>query len=404
MAVGIRFYGGGAGPRVTGGRRVATPPRTRTVSVTGDEIDTTGIGDTGIESTPDTAASSAAAMTNARTSKGRLNLEREKFKYQRMIDAQTRADELAKLKATSDFNLRQFLAEQKAATDALERQRTGATSQADYIKGLLGQGIPKAITDEIAKQETAGKTFIDTQAQNLLTRLAAAQTTAQGAQTSGFDALKAYLTANPARSFEQAQRAVPTVQQNALAQYLTAQGVSPSASQAAVDLANVQAASGAANYNQLLGALAAAESAGQQSRLAEEQMARTLENARLGQIYGTGRANVEAEQLAALNELATRISNARIGAETSQTEQERQLQTALANVIGTGLTGPKPTETPETTEPETETTTTPQVRAATTDWQKLVVARHPNFKGTFNQAKKKFPKLYAQYLEAKKKG
>ena len=68
MAVGIRFYGGGAGPRVTGGRRIATPPRIRTVSVTDDEIDTTGIGDTGIESTPDTAASSAAAMTNGNVS------------------------------------------------------------------------------------------------------------------------------------------------------------------------------------------------------------------------------------------------------------------------------------------------------------------------------------------------
>ena len=401
MAVGIRYYGQGT----RGLKRTATPGVVRTMGVPAvdDELDTSGIGDTGIEPTDSTTGSSAAALQNAQTAKGRLGLSERQFRYQQQQDALKAAQDAAQFKTTSEFNLRQFLAQQQAIEDEQERLRGGATASETYIRSLLGQGVPKAITDEIAKQETEGKTFIDTQAANLLARLAAAQTTAQGAQTAGFDALKAYLQANPATAFAQAQRAVPTTQQNALAQYLTAQGVSTAPSQAATDLANVQAASGAANYNQLLGALAAAETAGQSSRLSEEAMARTLENARLGQIYGAGRANVEAEQLAALNELAQRISGARIGAETAAGERETSLQNQLAQIIGTGYTQPKKA-TPTEETPKEETKTTTPARTATTAWQKLVVSKHPNFKGTFNEAKKKFPKLYADYLKSKNKG
>lgn len=239
-------------------------------------------------------------------------------------------------------NAAKFAAEQKAATDAAERLRTGAATQAAYLRTLLGQGVPASITGEIGAQETAGREYINTQATNLLARLAGARDTGQQFTTQGYDTLRNFLTANPASAYAQAQRNVPTVTNNALAQYMQAQGVDPSMAQPAVDTANQQALGGATNYNQLLNVLTGAESAGQGSRMSEEQMARALAGSQLQSIYGSGRANVESEQLGALNALATQISNARIAAQQAQTAQEQAIQNALAGLYGTGYTTPPP--------------------------------------------------------------
>jgi hypothetical protein len=229
-----------------------------------------------------------------------------------------------------------FLAEQAAGTAAAEKAQFGAANQLNYLRTLLGQGVPSSITGEIGAQETAGRDYINTTATNLLARLAGARDTGQQFTTQGYDTLRNYLTANPANAYAQAQRAVPTVTNNALAQYMQAQGVDPSMAQPAVDTANQQALGGATNYNQLLNVLTGAESAGQASRMSEEQMARALAGSQLQSIYGSGRANVESEQLAALNALATQISNARIEAQKAQTAQEQAIQTAIAGLVGTG--------------------------------------------------------------------
>jgi hypothetical protein len=148
-------------------------------------------------------------------------------------------------------------------------------------------------------------------------------------------------------------------------------------------------------------------------------MGRTLAGSQLESIYGAGRAGVEGEQLKALNDLATQISNARIGAQTQASAQEQSLQQALATILGQGYSGsaeipdiPKTgivREKPVAPVVPKETETTPTVQtnkkgqAVTTEWQKKVFAAQPNFTGTFNEAKKKFPKLYAAYLASQKK-
>ena len=233
-------------------------------------------------------------------------------------------------------NAAKFAAEQAAATAAATKAQFGAANQLNYLRTLLGQGVPASITGEIGAQETAGREYINTQATNLLARLAGARDTGQQFTTQGYDTLKNYLTANPASAYAQAQRNVPTVTNNALAQYMQAQGVDPSMAQPAVDTANQQALGGATNYNQLLNVLTGAESAGQASRMSEEQMARALAGSQLQSIYGAGRANVESEQLGALNALATQISNARITAQQAQTAQEQAIQNAIAGLVGTG--------------------------------------------------------------------
>ena len=229
-----------------------------------------------------------------------------------------------------------FLAEQQAGIDAATKAQFGAANQLNYLRTLLGQGVPASITGEIGAQETAGREYINTTATNLLARLAGARDTGQQFTTQGYDTLKNYLTANPANAYAQAQRDVPTVTNNALAQYMRAQGVDPAMAQPAVDTANQQALGGATNYNQLLNVLTGAESAGQASRMSEEQMARALAGSQLQSIYGAGRANVESEQLGALNALATRISEARINAQNEQTAQETAIKNAIATLVGTG--------------------------------------------------------------------
>ena len=233
-----------------------------------------------------------------------------------------------------------FLADQEAATLAATTARTGALQQAAYLRALLNQGVPTSITGAIGEQETAGREYINTTAQNLLERLAGALSTGQQFTTQGYDTLRNYLGANPAQAYAQAQRAVPTVTNNALAQYMQAQGVNPGMAQPAVDQANLAALGGATNYNQLLNVLTGAEASGQASRLSEEQMARALAGSQLQSIYGGGRADVESQQLSALNALATRISEAKINAENEQLQRDQAIQTALAGILGTGYLSP----------------------------------------------------------------
>jgi hypothetical protein len=97
---------------------------------------------------------------------------------------------------------------------------------------------------------------------------------------------------------------------------------------------------GATNYNQLLNVLAGSESAGQQSRLSEEQMARTLANAQLQSLYGGATQNLEQSRLSGLAELQNQITKARLQAEQDRITREQALQDAIATNLGTGYTCP----------------------------------------------------------------
>jgi hypothetical protein len=244
-------------------------------------------------------------------------------------------------------NAAKFDAEQKAAAAAMLRQTQGAQAQETYLRGLLGKGVPASITGEIGAQETAGRNYINTTATNLLERLAGALTTGQGYTTQGYDTLRNYLAANPANAYANAAQAAPTVTQNTLANYMQAMGTPAGAVDASLGQVNAQATGGANAFNQLLNVLQGSEASGQASRLSEEQMARALAGSQLQSIYGSGRANVESEQLSALNALATQISNARIAAQQAQTAQETAIQNALAGLYGTGLVTLPPPVVPD---------------------------------------------------------
>ena len=231
-----------------------------------------------------------------------------------------------------------------SAKDASDRLGLGAGYQQTYLQQQLDAlskgGFNPIIAGELEAQKTAGEKYIQDQYNSLLGLINQRKQTGETLTGQGYDALRSYLTANPATAYATAQRAAPTVTQNALAQYMQAQGVNPEMAQPAVDQANLAALGGATNYNQLLNVLAGSESAGQQSRLSEEQMARTLANAQLQSLYGGATQGLEQSRLSGLSELQNQIATARLAAEQARIAREQQLQDAIAANLGTGYTCP----------------------------------------------------------------
>ena len=227
-----------------------------------------------------------------------------------------------------------------AAAAKAAREAAGAQAQYDYYKGQLGAGVPKEISGNIDAQETAQTNFINTQAKNLLAQLAGRRDTATGITTQGYDSLSRYLAANQPRAFQEAQQASPVMTQNALAQYMQAQGASPAAVTPETDRLNALATGGADNYNQLLNVLRAAEQSGAGSRASEGELARALAGSQLQAIYGNATSGVEAGQLSALNQLAQVIANARLKAQQDATARDQAIQDALAKILGQGYVKP----------------------------------------------------------------
>lgn len=235
---------------------------------------------------------------------------------------------------------RKYENELAAAASTLARQQQGAVAQEAYLKGQLGAGIPSLITGEIEAQEKAGQKYIQDQAAALLKTLQERQGQATGLTTTGYSNLMNYLAKNQPTAFAQAQRAMPTITETGLGQYMAGQGVSPAAAQEAERLANIQAAGGASNYNQLLNVLAAREQAGQTSRQAEAEMGLATQLANLQAIYGQGTSQLEQQRLGALAQLAQQISAARLQAAQQKAARDQAIQDALAALYGTGYVKP----------------------------------------------------------------
>lgn len=230
-----------------------------------------------------------------------------------------------------------YEAEQAAARAALERQQRGAQEQYAYLTRQLGAGIPSALSQAIESQQSTGEQYIADQARTLLEELQKRETASRGATTTGYSNLMNYLARTQPTAFAQAQRAQPQVVQSALGQYMAGQGVSPAVAQEAANIANVQAAGGAANYNQLLNVLTAREQAAQQSRQSEAEMGLSSALANLQGIYGAGTSQLEQQRLAALADLSSRVAANRFSAQQAQIARDQAVQDAIAQLIGSGV-------------------------------------------------------------------
>lgn len=235
---------------------------------------------------------------------------------------------------------KKYANELAAASGTLARQQQGAAAQEAYLRGQLTAPISSLVTGEIEAQEKAGQQYIQDQAAALLKTLQERQGQATGLTQTGYSNLMNYLARNQPTAFAQAQRAMPTITETGLGQYMAGQGVSPAAAQEAERLANIQAAGGASNYNQLLNVLAAREQAGQTSRQAEAEMGLATQLANLQAIYGQGASQLEQQRLGALAQLAQQISAARLQAAQQKAARDQAIQDALAALYGTGYVKP----------------------------------------------------------------
>ena len=237
-------------------------------------------------------------------------------------------------------------ADQKAATAATERATAGAKTQYDYLKGQIDSGIPKNILDLIGQSETAGKEYIQNQYQTLTDQLKGSYVPetnvgtgylgAQGRTGQAYNALQNYLQQNQPRAFAQAPQALPTTVTNDLAQYMGGQGVSTAPVNPTIAALNAAAGGGAQNYNSLLSTLNQLSQAGQQSRMAEEQIGRSGALSGLEQLYQGQQGGLQQQQLQALAELQSNIFSQRLAAEQQAAARNQALKDALAALLGTG--------------------------------------------------------------------
>lgn len=338
-----------------------------------------------------------------------------------LLNAQTEAARLA-------YDQAQAGAAARAAQEAAARARLGTSAQADALRALLatptGPGSYREGADAllalINQQETTGRESIANQytnALNLLTQLVGSATGPSGPTgalgniATGYGNLRSYLETNAPRAFAQTTAAPAPTVANALAQYMQAQGATGAqgATQQEVEAQNAAAQAAQGNYTGLLDVLRRAETAGQTSRLSETEMARQTANTVIDALRARQTAALQQQQQTALDTLINQLTGQRFGVEQGATERKQSLQDALTALLGTGynITGEQIAQNVEQNVVPAVSQTNPKLaknRTATTDWQKLVQSKQPNFTGTWNEAKKKFPKLYKQYLDSQKKG
>jgi hypothetical protein len=250
--------------------------------------------------------------------------------------------------------LEKIAADQAAASAAAERATRGATLQGGYLTGLLNQGIPTSISNLLDTSGTQGREYIQNQynllanqlrgAYNPETNVGTGYLGAQGRTTSGYNALQNYLQANPPTAFQQAPQVPQTMASNDLAAYMGGQGVSTAPVDPTIAALNAAAGGGAQNYNRLLSTLGQLEQAGQQSRLAEQQMGRSGALTGLEQLYQTQTGGLQQQQLEALANLQANLTSQEIAAQQQAEAQNQAIQNALASLLGTGYLNPTSTD------------------------------------------------------------
>ena len=322
--------------------------------------------------------------------------------------------------------LAKIKADQDAATAAVTRATTGAQNQANYLTGMLNQGIPKNVLDLIGQSETTGKDYITNQYKTLTDQLRGSYVPetnvgtgylgAQGRTGVAYNALQNYLQQNQPRAFQQAPQTPATSVSNDLAQYMGGQGVSTAPVDPTIAALNAAGGGGAQNFNSLLATLGQLQQSNQESRMAEQQMGRSGALSGLEQIYQGQTGGLQQQQLQALAELQSNIFGQRLTAEQQAAARNQAIQDALAGLLGAGYINPgqiTPTTitgtAPDTTITETKPTVIVPPPVAKTPIQQLAaipvkssntalinkiesfVAANPNASAA--QVKKKFPDL-----------
>ena len=194
----------------------------------------------------------------------------------------------------------------------------GASERTKYLLEQLktaGQ-VPSSISKLLTSINDTGTAYIGDQ-----------YDIAQKQTTAGYDALRNYLTNNPVNTYSQARNAMAPQITNDLATYAASQGVNSQGVNPLINSLNAASAGGANNYDRLLQTLAATQRASNESRLAEEQMSRTISGTNLSQL-----------QQQALYQLLQQKQKAELEAQQQAVAREQALEDAVGTLVGGGYT------------------------------------------------------------------
>ena len=273
-----------------------------------------------------------------------------------------------------NYGKSQDAASQAAALEALQFGRnrdagiaSGYTNYYDGGKGRFNTGFDKLL-GMITDQGKVSGDAVSGAYGRAMTGINEGYDAARGLGDSGYNALNAYLQANPNNPYANMQASVGS-SPDAMSDYLNAYGVSDQPVRGQIQADQLQAQQGAGNYQNLIDVLSGVAQSGASSRGAESAMGQNLFNTGLGQERAGYRSQAENAQAAALAQLQQQMFQSRFGVEGDRNNLSNQLaQTVIAaggNVDGPTTTTPT-TTTPTTTTPTTTTPTTTTTAVPTT--------------------------------------
>jgi hypothetical protein len=219
-------------------------------------------------------------------------------------------------------------AEQSAAKNTTDTQLRALQG----LQGRLASGGYRGNADTllglINDQNTQGQASIWDNYNTGISNINAGYDTAQGMVNTGYGDLNKYLNANQSNPYANLQQQVSPVN-NAMANYLSAYGVSNDPVNQQVQASQMANQQGADSYNQLQQLMSANQLANNQSNLDVSQMAQNYATTGLGSQRAAYQANADTARASAMNQLMDQINQARYGVEQGVGEKKTALEEAI---------------------------------------------------------------------------
>ena len=290
-------------------------------------------------------------------------------------------------------------------------QAAAATASATSLRALQGlqarlasggyRGNADTLLGLIDDQNTEGTTAIQGNYNTGVGNINAGYNTAQGMIDTGYGDLNTYLNANQINPYANLQQQTTPVN-NAMANYLSAYGVSNDPVNQQVQASQIANQQGADFYNQLQQLMSANQLANNQSNLGVSKMAQNYATTGLGAQRAGYLSNADSARTSAMNQLMDQINTARYGVEqgvgTAKNALEEAIIAAGGSVDGT-IAGSGSNAQPVVS--GSATSRAQQVAAAPDKYPNFKAAladMNPNYKfTTMAAAKKDFKNLAAAF-------
>ena len=225
-----------------------------------------------------------------------------------------------------------FNAEQSAAKNTSDTQLRALQG----LQGRLASGGYRGNADTllglINDQNVQGEASIWDTYNTGIDNINAGYDTAQGMVDTGYGDLNKYLTANQVNPYASLQQTVSPVN-NAMANYLSAYGVSNDPVTQQVQASQIAGQQSADSFNQLQQLMSANQIANNQSNLDVSKMAQNYATTGLGSQRAGYQANADTARSRAMTELMNKINDARYGVEEGVGKSKNALEEAI---IGAG--------------------------------------------------------------------